>query len=92
MVSFVQLWLWGRASTACLLSELWCPKLRLYHSTYEMTYSGFILGEFDFVIISVKVTGQNSVKNYLCYFRVFLQISVSPVPAVTDSKPGQVED
>ena len=35
----------------------------VYHSTCEITYSGFILGEFNFVIISVKITGQNSVKN-----------------------------
>ena len=62
-----------------------------YHSTCEITYSGFILGEFNFVIITVKITGQNSVKNYFCNFPCFLQISVLPVPAVTDSKPVQVE-
>ena len=64
----------------------------MYHSTFKITYSGFILGEFYFVIISAKITVQNSVKNYFCNFSCFLQISVLPVAAATDSKPGQVED
>ena len=63
-----------------------------YHLTFEIAYSSFILGELNFVIISAKITVQNSVKNYFCNFPWFLQISVLPVTAATDSKPGQVED
>ena len=69
-----------------------CLSLMKYHSTFEITYSGFILGEFNFVIISAKITAQNSVRNYFCNFPCFLQISVLPVAAATDSKPGRVED
>ena len=64
----------------------------VYHSIFEITYSGFILGEFNFVIISAKITAQNSVSNYFCNFPCFLQISVLRVAAATDSKPGRVED
>ena len=63
-----------------------------YHSTFEITYSGFILGEFNFVIISAKIIVQNSGRNYFCNFPCFFQISVLPVAAATDSKPGWVED
>ena len=66
-----------------------CPK---YHSTFEITYTGFILGEFNFVIISAKITVQNSVMNYFCNFPCFLQISISLVAAAMGSKPGRAED
>ena len=66
--------------------------LQKYHSTFEITYCGFILGEFNFVIVSTKITVQSSIMNYFCNFRVFLQISVLLVEAATDSKPGRAED
>ena len=53
-----------------------------YHSTFEITYRGFILDEFYFVIISAKITVQNSVKNYFCNVPCFFtQISVLLVAA-----------
>ena len=63
-----------------------------YHLTFEITYSGFILGKFNFVIISAKITVRNSIMNYFCNFPCFLQISVLLVAAATDSKPGRAED
>ena len=64
-----------------------------YHSTSEITYSGFILCEFNFVIISAKIAVQNSIMNIIfVIFRVFLQISVLLVEAAMDSKPGRAED
>ena len=69
-----------------------CKFVGNYHSTFEITYSGFILGGFNFVIISAKITVQNSIMNYFCNFRIFLQTSVLLVEAATDSKPGWAED
>ena len=43
----------------------------MYHSTFEITYSGLILGEFNFVIISAKITAQNSVMIFFANFVFF---------------------
>ena len=68
--------------------DVYCHVVLGYHSTFEITYSGFILGEFNFVIMSAKITVQNSVRNYFRNFLRFLQSSVLPVTAATDFKPG----
>ena len=61
-------WNWELACSSPNFNELKTTltpnKNGSYHSTFKTTYSGFILGELNFVIISAKITGKNSLGNY----------------------------